>query len=295
LNATHQVNVSWFKFMKFAITVGQPIFRAAFPNTVWSVPLTIYKAFAVTCALEFNRRRIERTRLYKLLEQSEKANVSYWIGMAVAGISADYLLNVSRLLHAGAFKRAGYLNVIPDTNRLADLIGEDENGNWHIIEAKARQYRPSADDKRKWKDQTTTILSIRGCTPVTRSYSLALIGDDLRAEMVDPEQIRERVRRRVDFEPGTINRGYYEPFREWLAEEARLVTFGDHELKVRPVKFAGFNNLTIYIGMSRSADTRDGEREFTKLFQPIDTETGYVGADGISVLAEEGISGMRMR
>lgn len=285
LNRVHQVGVSWNKFMKFAITVGQPIFRAAFPNTAWSVPLAIYKAFAVICALEFNNRRIARTRLYKLLEQSEKANFSYWIGMAVAGISADHLLHVSRLFHAGAFKSAGFLTVDPNTNRLADLIGVDSSGDWHVIEAKARQYKPSVKDRQKWKTQTTTILDIHGSAPVTHSYSLASIGDSLSAELVDPEQNREILRRRIDFVSGSLNRGYYEPFREWLTQDARLVTLQDRELKARRVTFDALDDRSIYVGLANDMDGSNNIEDFTTQVEPFETETAYLGTDGIAVIS----------
>ncbi len=122
------------------------------------------------------------------LDATEKANISFWTGMTFAALVSEHCLRVPSVWHVASMIRSGRATLTPGTRVVADLLGQDHHGDWHVIEAKARQGSVSANDRASWKAQTGTIASVAGASPTTRSYCLTRVGDPYTVELVDPPE-----------------------------------------------------------------------------------------------------------
>ncbi len=77
--------------------------------------------------------------------------------MVFTAVLARELLGVKQLLHAACFSKHRVGTTDPTSKSLADLVGRDSTGDWHVFEAKGRQRRATAPDRTKWKAQSNTI------------------------------------------------------------------------------------------------------------------------------------------
>lgn len=283
LNGNHSIQVSKRRCMKFTASIGLPLLKAASPTSGHAVALAAYKQLAIKCAIDFTGTSLTRPLAYKRMDQSEKANISYWIGMTFSALIADELLKVTHLVHASAFGRMRLARVNPISRRLADLVGQDPSGAWHIVEAKARQANPSKDDRNNWKDQAKTVSMIDGIPPVTCSYSLACIGDTYSAELVDPSSEEQFRPISINFEKNAIINGYYKPIFDWLSE--RMTTIERQGIRL-VIKLAGFDpadNEFIFLGLEESVLNSVRCNELPKRLNSVDIADAYIGTDGIVV------------
>lgn len=72
------------------------------------------------------------TALYEHTETTEKAGISFRLGMAFAAVAASRVLGITVLRHID--RRGG------GAGRRADLLGFDKQRRWHVVEAKCRTY-----------------------------------------------------------------------------------------------------------------------------------------------------------
>jgi hypothetical protein len=72
------------------------------------------------------------TALYKHTEATEKAGISFRLGMAFAAVAASRVLGITVLRHIDR-GRGG-------AGRRADLLGFDKQRRWHVVEAKCRTH-----------------------------------------------------------------------------------------------------------------------------------------------------------
>lgn len=285
LNGFHTFRVSKQRCLKVAQCVGIQIFSAVSPASSHAVALATYKAQAIKCAIDFTGTQLTRPKAYKEMDSSEKANISYWIGMTFSTLIADELLGVARLIHASSFEKRRLARINPKSRSLADLVGQDSTGEWHVFEAKARQAVPTEDDRSRWKKQATTIEKIDGKRPVTKSYSLACVGDKYFAELVDPSEEYENISpTTIDFEQKAIITGYYGPISDWFSEQSSTIRRGDQRLTA---KLAGFNaddNEFIFLGLDSDVIGAVRENMIPDYIQVLELEDTYIGRDGIAVI-----------
>jgi len=284
LNVVHSIQVSKRRCMKFATSIGLPLLKAASPTSGHAVALANYKAMAIKCAIDFTGTSLTRPSAYKQMDQTEKANISYWTGMTFSALIADELLNVTRLVHASAFDRMRLARVNPKSRRLADLVGQDSSGDWHVVEAKARQDNPSDEKRISWKNQATTVSTIDGIRPVTCSYSLACIGDTYSAELVDPPAEEQFWPISINFEQNAIVIGYYKPIVDWLSERSTTIERQGIPLVMRLAGFDPADNEFIFLGLVENVLKAVRHNELTERLNSVDLEDAYIGTDGIAVI-----------
>lgn len=288
INGTRRLNVSKRRCLKFAQTIGLPLMRAASPSAGHAVALAAYKALAIKCAIDFTGASLFRPRAYERMDQSEKANISYWTGMTFAALIADEFLNVSRLVHATALQKSRLARVDPDSRRLADLVGQDGSGAWHVVEAKARQDKQSFETLAKWKEQAQTVATIDGVAPATRSYSFTRVGRTYSAVLVDPPPDPRQSDIHINFNEQALVKGYYGPLVEWLSSGAITIERADYRLYVHLAAFDPVDNEFIFFGL-----TEEMFHAARELWLPrpseVDRETddAYIGTDGIVVVTSE--------
>jgi len=286
LNGVHSLQVSKRRCMKFAASIGLPLLEAASPTSGHAMALAAYKALAIKCAIDFTGISLNRPPAYRDMDQSEKANISYWIGMTFGAIVADELLNVTCLLHASAFGRMRLARVNPKSRRLADLVGQDPSGDWHVVEAKARQTEPSNATRTNWKKQARTVSKIDGVPPVTRSYSLACVGDTYSAKLVDPpaEEAFGPGSISINFEQSAIIDGYYRPIFDWLTERTSTIERQDIRLVMKLAAFDPVDDEYIFLGLEDQAVDSIRRNELPERLNSLDLADAYIGADGIALV-----------
>jgi hypothetical protein len=282
LNRTRTVGVSKNRLRKFAITVGLPVHAVAAPSARHAMMFAAYKAQAIKCAVDFSKPTLGHHKEYTHLDPSEKANLSYWTGMTLAALTAEEVLGVPRLIHAAAFGRARLVNANVNSRSLADLIGADAVGHWHVVEAKARQSLPSDAVRDRWKGQATTIATVDGTTPATASYAFTWVDPTYRVELIDPPG-GSASGVELTLQPNAVLRGYYGPLLETLGD-VRPRDAAGLDVVAAVVAFDAVDREDVLVGMTASALERVRAGELPPPTQAREFENGYVGSDGIVVL-----------
>lgn len=274
-NETTGITISKRRFLKFAVSTGSPIYAATIGGSRLPVAFASYKALAAKSSIDFTRADLELAVGYRNLEPTEKANLSYWTGMTFASLLADHFLKIPRLLHASSY--AGLVRRDPSSKVLADLIGQDPTGGWHVLEAKAREsVRTKGRDA--WKRQAMSIASINANSPVTQSYALARIGRVLRAELVDPSS-DDTHGIELELSEAEFLDTYYRPIRRWVSEGTRITREG-HEMRVRLAAFDAADSEFVWIGLAASRISQELEGQAGG---DLEFEDVYLGTDGIVV------------
>ena len=284
VNGTRTISVSKRQLMKFAASIGLPILRAASPTTRHAVALAIYKSLAIKCAVDFSSPSICRPSEYEHMDQSEKANISYWTGMTFAALLADECLGVSRLVHATAFGRLRLARVNPRSRRLADLVGQDDAGAWHIVESKARQTGASGAVRADWKTQAQTVATIDGVAPATRSYSFTRVGQAYSTELVDPQSEEQQRPVEIKFKQSAIIMGYYDPILEWLSEGTATIERGSVRLVMRRTAFDPVDGEFVFLGMTEDVMKKTKCKELPQRQDSKDLTDTYIGSDGLAII-----------
>lgn len=283
LNGNTTVQLSRRKCLKFATTVGLSNLRPAHPNGVVALALASYRAMAVKCCLDFSGHNVAVHGDFRSLETSEKANINYWIGMTGAAVAADSYLQVSRLVHATQFNGAAIQRANTTSKSLADLIGVDLNGGYHVIEAKGRGRGPTANERNAWKTQAQTIGMIGGAQPVTRSYCVAVINSQFRIDWNDPPEPPSWTLN-LSSNEDAFDEGYYGPFRTFLdSDTSQKVERDGRDLLVRVIAFDPQEHEYVYLGLLSSFLQTASSRQLAEI-QELDAEDTYVGRDGVAVI-----------
>lgn len=290
LNGKRSLDVSKRRLMKFAATIGQPASAASSSHPRHAVALAAYKALAIKAAVEFGSAALGRRTGYESMDPSEKSNISFWIGMTFASLVADECLGVSRMVHVSALSRAGVARVNPSSKRLADLIGQDSQGAWHVVESKARQQASSEADRNDWKSQALTIAAINGVAPTTRSYAFTRVGPIFTVTLNDPEPEEQQPNLTVELGPAAIVQSYYGPVTDFLSEEyvstgvVRSIERGGRSLTVRLAAYDSIDGEFVFVGMEPRAIAAVKGNELPPPVIPMESADTYLGADGIAIV-----------
>lgn len=283
VNGTLDIAVTPRSLFHAAITVGANSYASALGSSLSSLAFAFHKVMALMTVIEFSDGEMILPPEYGALDQSEKASLGYWIGMAMCKLAADKILEIPWLRHVSSL--SDQISWMEAGSRSApDLVGQDRSNMWHVMEAKARQRRPSSKNRKAWKMQAGRVASISGAPPVTNSYCLTLIQSPYSVELVDPPAENDQQALSLDISPHAFFRTYYQPFieffsqeNEYLAERGRIV--------YRPAAYDPMTGLTYEIGIIREILDRfqRNQIDIPQIFETSDTDTEYVGSDGIAV------------
>lgn len=137
-----------------------------------------------------------RGDVYKLLDPSEKTNISYYLGLAFSHLLSESILRIAWLMHLDVYHK-GY-NIKYNSSRSKsrpDLFGQDALGDWVVIESKGRSNSMELGLLNIAKDQTRRIHSIsHGLSPVVSKRPLKIasvthfIGNRLTVNWMDPDE-----------------------------------------------------------------------------------------------------------
>lgn len=165
--SSHPVGMA--ELVNKAITVGglvhgSPLERSRRRSGIVNIVLSSVRAAGAPSASS----ALAVTGLYASTETTEKAGISFRLGMALAAVVGGRVLGTSVLKHVNA--RSG------GRGRRADLVGLDASRARHVVEAKARTYgldREVRDDAKRQAAETRARLAAGGTAIATTSASLA--------------------------------------------------------------------------------------------------------------------------
>jgi hypothetical protein len=221
-NRSGELQTSWDELLWAAITVGRPNMHYVFRHGVPSVYEALFRLSLIRMAVEQTSPlgwRLRRTEALKSLDPTEKGAVSYFLGMTVAKLFADRILNVPWLLHLDVFRQS--LRAVLKERSRPDLVGTNGRGDWVALECKGRMSPPDQGTKAKAKGQAQRIISIMGHVP---TYPIGAItffkGDTLQFFWRDPppEPPFKKAIRVPEMENAWQH--YYRPVLELVRREA---------------------------------------------------------------------------
>jgi len=287
VNRTFSASVSKRRLLKCAVNVGLQVYGGSASMPRNAVALSAYKALAMKCAVTFGGRELGLSREFIAMDASEKANISFWIGMAFAALAADECLGVNRLYHAASLRRSKLLTMASRRGRsLADFVGQDQQGRWHSIEAKARQDRVSAKVRQAWKKQAVGIARVGRASVATRSYSYTCVDSPYRVYLVDPDgPTQDGASPQPTEVLKTAIRRYYGTLAALLSEgDTRIINRGGHDVSVALVGYDTLDQEYMYLGMATDAFRTVANSELPARIEARDLSDTYIGSDGVVVV-----------
>jgi len=216
-----------------------------------------------------------RSDAYDALDPSEKGAVSYFLGLAASKLFAERCLQVPWLLHLDVYRKQ-LQAVLKSGRSKPDLIGQDSNGNWVVIESKGRTNEFDAAALRKAKAQSRRVRSISGIAPTLRIGMQSYFeSSQLCLWIDDPDEPDEDAVLDLPIPSKTVIEEYYQPFRDWLDRAAhadRIVVQGQvYVLREEPT-------LDLAIGLAEKRYRRVAA-ETQASVRP--SEDQFVGSDGV--------------
>lgn len=186
LHGSHSLQVTWNDLVWAAITVGKPGISYVFGHGWHSISDMVVRSHTIYANLLGVGGRIAKSTLYEGKDPTEKGATSYFLGMAVAKLFSEKLLDITWLFH---LSMAGPLGVpIRFRGPLEpDLIGLRPTGSWVVVEAKGRTNAFSDGALAKAKQQTMAVTRVAGKRPRLRVAVQTYFDPELTVRLDDPE------------------------------------------------------------------------------------------------------------
>jgi hypothetical protein len=188
-NGIFERDVPWPELVWAAVTVGK--WRDDFgARGRYSTFEVLHRAASLWAYLKTSDTgRYMRTAAYHDLDATEKASVSYLIGMTTTKVFADLFLNTPWLMHLDRYRQAYGIALKPGRTR-PDLVGPSSTStmtDWLVAEAKGRTNAVRDYDVDHMAQQKQRVVSIGGAPPET-TFGLAahFATGELEARVVDP-------------------------------------------------------------------------------------------------------------
>jgi hypothetical protein len=175
-----------------AITVGRANMIDVLSNGVYSEYEILYRTAIVIANVSQQGNNLMKSPAYENLDPSEKSAVSYFLGLTFSKLMSQRLLNIPWLLHLDVYRRQFLRQGVPfifgSTRSRPDLIGQDRNNNWIIIESKGRTNYMESTLLQKAKNQSRSLRRIGGVSPILRIGMVTHFQNkELIVDWVDPE------------------------------------------------------------------------------------------------------------
>ena len=255
-NGHGSIATTWPELVHAAITVGRRGWRDVLKHGRYSFLEMHYRAAMLLANLQQSASHIVKTDAYRSLDRSEKAAVSYFIGLTAAGLVARRLFDVRWPMHLDVYQQSLHPNL--SRSGRPDLVGTDHLGRWCVIEAKGRSNGIEGGLVAKAKDQTLKLRQVCGQEPRFRIASVAFFsrGGHLSLRLADPIAHHPHA---VDwnFTENQFLRDYYQPFVNLLDRNIDAsATVGKAEMESEDVDgmdilVAPLPDVDLRIGLAR--------------------------------------------
>ena len=248
-NTTTDLRVGWDDLLWAAITVGRPNWHYVLRHGTASLYEALFRISAVRMTLEQGSpraRRFRRTAAARNLDPSEKGAMNYFLGLTLCKLFAEKTLGAPWMLHLDVFRQQLNPRLLSGRSR-PDLIGCTPTGEWLALESKGRVSPPSADAKKKAKDQAKRVVSVNGDPVAYRIGGFSYFKDEtLKFYWKDPQPDGTEPANaiRLELSEDDLWKAYYRPIAELFRsaqsagfeqrESAILLEEADLELKLQP-------------------------------------------------------------
>ena len=253
-NGPGSITTTWPEFVHAAITVGRRGWRDVLRHGRYSLFEISYRAAMLLANLRRSGGQIVKSDAYRALDPSEKAAVSYFIGLTLANLMARKMFNVRWLMHLDVYQKSLHPSLAASGR--PDLVGSSRLGRWYVIEAKGRSNGVTRRLVDRAKDQTQKLGLVCGRQPSARIASVAFFspGGYLALRLADPTTHH---RDAIDwpFSENQFLRDYYDPYVNFLDQAVGRVGPADlsdrrsDEVDGMEVLFAPFPDVDLEIGM----------------------------------------------
>lgn len=285
LNNSQTVVIDRLSFLHASVSVGAPSAMAVIGQSLGAPSFALYKALAICATADF-QRGITLPSSYLHFEQTEKANLSYWVGMAMCKIVADNFLAVTWPIHTRLLNNLGLLRLRnPLSKSLPDLIGQDATGGWHVFEAKCRQRRK--DNFITWKAQTRAVTLINQVRPATSSVTATFLVPEYCVDWQDPEPENGELGIEIEVKQTDVIRAYYAPYLDILAQ-AKGTSKDSDAIVYSPSILDPLTGSLYSLGAVRSVLEAASAGKAVNRMVAESSDKQYIGSDGIAIKSEVG-------
>jgi hypothetical protein len=156
-----------------------------------------YRTYLLYSCLKQVSKTAFKTHGYNAMDATEKGAASYFLGMTLAKLSAERLLDTPWVWHISSGSQA--LSFLPGRSR-PDMLGLDKSGRWIVLEAKGRTGKLDMNALHSAKNQTRMVGTINGATPFCRVGVQSYFDPDLQVYLIDPEPLDEMLPIEFDIE-----------------------------------------------------------------------------------------------
>lgn len=215
-NGFGRLAVSWDDLLWAAITVGRPNWHFVLQHGASSLYEALFRASALRVALEQaspGSSRLRRTAAAMNLDPSEKGAINYFLGLTLCKLFAAKKLGAPWLLHLDVFRNQLSPTLFAGRSR-PDLVGLTTGGHWVALESKGRVSPPTADTKKKAKEQAERLIAVNGLQVTYRIGAFAYFkNQNLRFFWRDPQPDGKEPRNaiRLGFSEEVFWKAYYLP------------------------------------------------------------------------------------
>jgi hypothetical protein len=163
LSAKDTLIVSWPQLIWAAITVGRAGWQDILHDGLFSRFEIVYRVAIIGANLfEGPSGALAKTEAYRRLDPSEKAAISYFLGLNVVKVFVGACLDTPWLMHLDVYGKK-FDAECPSKSR-PDLFGLNTFHDWIVVESKGRTNQCKTSDLTKAKEQSEKLSSIGGGT-----------------------------------------------------------------------------------------------------------------------------------
>ncbi|MGH7242567.1 MAG: hypothetical protein ACREJD_04040 [Phycisphaerales bacterium] len=227
--------------------------------------------------------------MFRQCDRSEKAIVSYHVGMGLTKCFAWKGLGIRWLMHVDRAAHLHHLTFGTGRSR-PDLLGLDKIKSWHVVEAKGRSDVIEKGLAKAAKAQASRVVTVNALPPASAFSSITHLKYSPLSVSFDDPRPRKDEQRQFQW---SINiedflQAYYATFQDWFA--VSKLTRRVNDVDFRMISFAVRRdgvNKRIEIGMASSLLSRP-ENAFEILPRmpqiELDNNEGvFIGPDGLLI------------
>lgn len=279
-NGRSDLVCTWSDLVWAAITVGKRELFHVVRYGQYSFFEIVFRAAILFANLKArDNQYIERSQVYDGQDPSEKAATSYFLGLASAKLVAARYLGVPWLMHLDVYRHR-VAAVLTGRSR-PDLIGQNVNGDWVVIESKGRTGDFDIDAMNAAKRQASQITTMSGAVPYLYSAVQAHFSSGiLNIDWHDPSRDEEQ-RADIDISKEDLQAAYYRPFERMLEERPDSVrTLRVAEREFRAIELP---DADITVGVDPAVIARARAEGWRRPHGTFPETRSTIGSDGVLV------------
>ena len=207
LNGSARLRVTWRDLLLAAITVGKASLDVLQFGR-YSIAEVLHRVACFEAYFDIKGSRLVHSPAHATLDPTEKALVSYYLGMVSAKIYADKVLGIPWMMHISRYESKWSVRY-GSNPAWPDLFGCNASGDWIVAEAKGRS-RVTTQLISKMQAQKSAVASINGFAPAHRiGVASRFSAKRLDLRVVDPPA--RQGAQEVSIDPALWLIDYYRP------------------------------------------------------------------------------------